>query len=580
MRPRLDPEPGARARRPGLIFLALLGWSLAAPCADAQTVEYYIQQADAWMKLGRADNALANLDAAIQSYPTAQKPYLLRGAIRLASRQLDQAADDLSRAIDLDPSDAMAYNERAKARSRQGRSDEALADLDRAIELAPTLGEAYSQRASLRFHEGAFGLAFRDIEQAIRLEPGSADHHAFRGVLHKLQGRYAAARADFDRALELNPADRVARSNRSRLLSSCPDAAFRDGRLAFEDASQAFQAGGGEPGDLSVLVAAYAECGDFTKAIEYQEKALTALPLGSPMRPQYEECLNHLREREPCRDPLVVGSPPPPSADVNRPAAGGPPADPAARDAIRSTLNRAQILMREGKPEEAGRVLETGIDRYPDDLELRGHLALAYFEQNRPDLAEPVFREIIKRGPKNAAAHCGLAVAIQAQRPNSPERIDEMIAAQKEALRVDPTFELAYRYVLSIFETAGRPDEGLKLLGQAARREDAPSVAHYFLGEALFARGAKGGDVVAAYRTAIDMGLRDEDAARAHARIGQIHEAGDRVAEALVEYRSAIKRCRPDSDQARAMRQAIGRLESRAAQGGDAADAPTGERPD
>jgi tetratricopeptide (TPR) repeat protein len=49
----------------------------------------------------------------------------------------DEALTDLNRAIELDPGDAGYYAARGQAYQATGRNDEALADFDRATELDP-----------------------------------------------------------------------------------------------------------------------------------------------------------------------------------------------------------------------------------------------------------------------------------------------------------------------------------------------------------------------------------------------------------------------------------------------------------
>ena len=95
-----------------------------------------------------------------------------------------------------------------------------------------------------------------------------------RGNLWAKKNDHDKAIADYDEAIRLNPKDARAYNNRAWLRATCPDQKYRDGRKAYEDASEACQLDNyKEANILGTLAAAYAECGDFDKAVEWQEKA-------------------------------------------------------------------------------------------------------------------------------------------------------------------------------------------------------------------------------------------------------------------------------------------------------------------
>ena len=88
---------------------------------------------------------------------------------------------------------------------------------------------------------------------------------------------WAKAAEDYDKAVEINPDSAVGQNGLAWLLSTAPDDKVRDGKRALEAAKKACELTDHKNGGyLDTLAAAYAEVGQFDKAVEWQEKALKA----------------------------------------------------------------------------------------------------------------------------------------------------------------------------------------------------------------------------------------------------------------------------------------------------------------
>ncbi len=88
-------------------------------------------------------------------------------------------------------------------------------------------------------------------------------------------GRYAEALVGFEDMIRRYPDLVSAHEQRAWISATCPDARFRSGKLAVQEATRAAElANWGDDGVLMVLAAAYAEVGDFASAVRWQERAL------------------------------------------------------------------------------------------------------------------------------------------------------------------------------------------------------------------------------------------------------------------------------------------------------------------
>jgi tetratricopeptide (TPR) repeat protein len=128
-----------------------------------------------------------------------------RGETYRLAKRYEEALADLDRAIELNPDYAGAIAQRGLSYRDMGRYEEALADLDRAIELNPDYAWAIAQRGQTYRLAKRYEEALADFNRAIELNPNLDWAIAQRGVTYRLAKRYEEALADFNRAIELNP---------------------------------------------------------------------------------------------------------------------------------------------------------------------------------------------------------------------------------------------------------------------------------------------------------------------------------------------------------------------------------------
>jgi len=126
-----------------------------------------------------------------------------RGVELLNGGKWEEAIAELDMAIELNPSSAKAYSNRGYAHRELEQYEQALADFDKAIELEPDYAGAYLNRGATYFDLEQFEQAVADYGKAIELDPDSALTYANRGSAYAALGQEAQAKADYEKALPL-----------------------------------------------------------------------------------------------------------------------------------------------------------------------------------------------------------------------------------------------------------------------------------------------------------------------------------------------------------------------------------------
>ena len=100
---------------------------------------------------------------------------------------LEQALADLNRAIEIAPNNADAYYNRGKARTELRDPQGAIADYTEAIRLNPELAGAYGNRGLLYAETGDRAAAVADLRQALQLFGKQGDQASSQQTLLYLQ---------------------------------------------------------------------------------------------------------------------------------------------------------------------------------------------------------------------------------------------------------------------------------------------------------------------------------------------------------------------------------------------------------
>jgi tetratricopeptide (TPR) repeat protein len=203
----------------------------------------------------------------------------------------------------------------ALARRAKGDVDGAVAALREAVRADPSYAAAHYRLGVLlcdekRDYDGAIA-AFQAVT---RLDPKNANALYNLGLAQRHKGDADGATASFRRAIRHNPNNSAAHDHLAWLLAAGPDR-VRDGKQAVAHATRACELSGWRnPVRVSTLGAAYAEAGDFDRAVEYERKALSSADYAKRFGKTARERLELYARKKPYRDPSLASrelAPPP-----------------------------------------------------------------------------------------------------------------------------------------------------------------------------------------------------------------------------------------------------------------------------
>jgi tetratricopeptide (TPR) repeat protein len=161
---------------------------------------------------------------------------------------------------------------------RDGDVANAKRNINEALRIDPKLWPALYVRAEIFAREGKYELAIQDCNEALRQNRFFIDAALLRANINVALRKYAEASKEFNSLVAMHPPTVIlarALSERAWFQATCPDASFRNGQQAVNDAKAACRIVAWKDEDMiDTLAAAYAETGDFDSAVRYAQQAL------------------------------------------------------------------------------------------------------------------------------------------------------------------------------------------------------------------------------------------------------------------------------------------------------------------
>ena len=255
-----------------------------------------------WQWRNRLDQAIADLDNAIEIDSRNSYAFVERGIFHYNTKEYDKALRDLQAAIDLGSRSAVIYIARGMIDLEKRDLKKAQAEFNQAIQLDPKHPDVYSGYATMFLTRGDTRKALAVLDQAVKLDPQSPDSHGNRAVVLLSVNKYDRALDDLNEVIRFAPASARGHKERAWLLATCPEAKIRNGEQAVVSAARACElTEWNDPHCVTTLAAACSEAGDFDGAVKWQQKAIDLLTDKNPDKPSFHRLLDRYKTRKPYR---------------------------------------------------------------------------------------------------------------------------------------------------------------------------------------------------------------------------------------------------------------------------------------
>ena len=273
-----------------LVVVASLGtltWRQAATYTDIETLwrTTLARNPECWMaqtnlgfvliQKGKLDDGIAHYRSALQMQPNSWDAEYNLGTALVRKGQVDEAIRHCERAVGMRPTDPDAQVSLGDALLRKGRIDDAIDHYQKAMMASPDHFLSRYGLCQALLEKGELDSAIQVCRSALVLWPLDADCHTALAIALDEKGEPAEAIQHYEKALEVAPRSISTLTNLAWLLATSPDASVRNGPKALDLASQADRlVGGTNTLVLRTLAAAYAEHGEFAKAIRTARSAM------------------------------------------------------------------------------------------------------------------------------------------------------------------------------------------------------------------------------------------------------------------------------------------------------------------
>jgi tetratricopeptide (TPR) repeat protein len=197
------------------------------------------------------------------------------GACFAVKKDMNEAIVYFSRAIQVAPTRPLDYINRANAYRYIGDFTNAIKDFNQCIRLNPTNDLAYKGLGAAYLSMGDYERAIVGFSEGLKLKPNDPTALSCRASAFRLAHEYTQALADYRQIMTDWPADADGYNGYAWFRATCSSADLRDGKQAVDAATKACNLSNWNDWRcVDTLAVAYAETGDFQKAVAFENEAI------------------------------------------------------------------------------------------------------------------------------------------------------------------------------------------------------------------------------------------------------------------------------------------------------------------
>ncbi|MFJ3054894.1 XrtA/PEP-CTERM system TPR-repeat protein PrsT [Herbaspirillum sp. NPDC087042] len=543
---------------------------------------------NAYLGLGKSDEAKASFEAALQSDP--KMPQALIGLARsaLLARDVDGANRLTDEALAKNPENTDVMMFKANLLRVQGAQDKALEVLDQVIKLKPDSLEARLARADIGIRSNKFDQAKEDIQAAQKASPKNLLPTYMQAVLDFSQAKNADALTDIQKVLaaapEYMPAVLLAGAiqyalgsmpqvelNLNKYLDKNPNdvyarkllasAQLKSGQKAKAAASlePALKVAPQDPELLALAGEIAIENKDFAKASEYYEKASilapqtaryhTGLGLSNLGRGQNDSAVSQfqtaasLDTKSPQADILLIMT----QIRLKEYDKALLAAKNAEKDLPDNPIVqnlKGGIYMAKNDPANARAAFEKALTIDPAFFAPTANLAQLDLKDNKPDAAKKRFEAVLAKDKKSIPAMSALASLADREK-----RTQDATQWLERSVNENPDSIQANSQLIGRYLQVGEKTKALNMARKLQTGNPTDAGALEMLAQAQFANDDKQG-ALASYQRLVQL---VPDSAPAQLRLGSLYLANNNPQGAAEAARKALE-IQPDFTDAEVFR--------------------------
>ncbi|QDT69230.1 Thiol-disulfide oxidoreductase ResA [Planctomycetes bacterium MalM25] len=289
---RLDPqnadalmELGVAAAQQGDVPQAIELLERSVRHADPPSAAAHFNLGKALRLAGRPAEAKRQLELSLEADPKQSPAHETLGHLAVGERDFKSAATSFAAAWKLDSTNKNHLTNLVAALMQTGEATKATEALEAALRREPRDAALRAFLAQVLLQQGRIDDAVDQLEQVAEQQPQAPKVWYQLGQLAQQRGEWGQAIQHLGQVAKLVPDDPAIATDLAWVLATAPDESLRDGARAVRLAEKAATATKGRDWRvLDVLAAAYAERGDFERAVQAESKAIDRLPPGDTQR--------------------------------------------------------------------------------------------------------------------------------------------------------------------------------------------------------------------------------------------------------------------------------------------------------